>query len=90
MDSNFVVLARENNLGYPRLGLAVPKKKIRTAVKRNLVKRIVRESFRQVDLLNCSHDMVIMPQKTINISDTEMLRKSLDKHWRKVSRCDTF
>jgi ribonuclease P protein component len=40
------VLAGPNGLPYPRLGMIVPKKVIRTAVGRNRVKRLLREWFR--------------------------------------------
>ncbi|HQX14490.1 MAG TPA: ribonuclease P protein component [Nitrosomonas sp.] len=40
------VCARINGLKYPRLGLIVSKKIERLAVKRNWVKRILRETFR--------------------------------------------
>ena len=40
------LLAAPNGLNYPRLGLIVPKKIIATAVGRNRVKRLIRESFR--------------------------------------------
>ena len=43
---HLTILARSNELNCPRLGLAVPKKQIKTAVDRNRFKRIVRESFR--------------------------------------------
>ncbi|HFC54480.1 MAG TPA: ribonuclease P protein component, partial [Gammaproteobacteria bacterium] len=46
-DGSFTVLARANELGYPRLGLAIARKQLSTAVARNRVKRAVRESFRR-------------------------------------------
>ncbi|MBS1225128.1 MAG: ribonuclease protein component, partial [Proteobacteria bacterium] len=45
-DSNFIVLARANDLTYARLGLAISRKVAKSAVARNRLKRIVRESFR--------------------------------------------
>lgn len=42
----FDLLAAPNGLDYPRLGMIVPKKVIATAVARNRVKRLIRESFR--------------------------------------------
>jgi len=39
-------LAAPNGLNYARLGMIVPKKIIATAVARNRVKRLIRESFR--------------------------------------------
>nr|WP_093189014.1 ribonuclease P protein component [Thiocapsa sp. KS1] len=44
--AGFLVLYRKNNLGHPRLGLAIAKKCARRAVDRTRLKRIVRESFR--------------------------------------------
>src|ERR1700710_712197 len=40
-----VALARVNELGHPRLGLAVPGR-VGIAAKRNRIKRLIRESFR--------------------------------------------
>ena len=40
------ILAAPNGLTYSRLGMIVPKKIIATAVARNRVKRLIRESFR--------------------------------------------
>ncbi|VEH66181.1 ribonuclease P [Rodentibacter pneumotropicus] len=40
------ILARENNLEHPRLGLTVAKKHLKRAHDRNRIKRLVRESFR--------------------------------------------
>ena len=43
-----MVMARPNQVGYPRLGMIVAKRLLARAVDRNRVKRCVRESFRQV------------------------------------------
>lgn len=40
------VLACPNDLGFPRLGLIVPKRILSLAVQRNRVKRVLREVFR--------------------------------------------
>lgn len=44
----------------PRLGIAVPKKQVKHAVRRNRIKRIIRNSFRQRSqtLPNC--DLVVL------------------------------
>lgn len=44
----------------PRLGIAVPKKQVKRAVRRNRIKRIIRDSFRQraQTLPNC--DLVVL------------------------------
>lgn len=41
-----MVMARPNQVGYPRLGMVVAKRLLARAVDRNRVKRCVRESFR--------------------------------------------
>jgi len=43
-----LVMARPNQVGYPRLGMVIAKRLLARAVDRNRVKRCVRESFRQV------------------------------------------
>lgn len=43
-----IVMARPNQVGYPRLGMIVAKRLLARAVDRNRVKRCTRESFRQV------------------------------------------
>ncbi|WP_223351813.1 ribonuclease P protein component, partial [Escherichia coli] len=41
-----LLLARENGLDHPRLGLVIGKKNVKLAVQRNRLKRLIRESFR--------------------------------------------
>ncbi len=41
------VRAGPNGLGYGRLGMIVPKRLVVSAVKRNRIKRLIRECFRQ-------------------------------------------
>ncbi|HEY9097857.1 MAG TPA: ribonuclease P protein component [Thiobacillus sp.] len=43
-----MVMARPNQVGFPRLGMIVAKRVLARAVDRNRVKRCVRESFRLV------------------------------------------
>lgn len=42
----FLVLANQNKLSAPRLGISISKKKVAKAVDRNRLKRFIRESFR--------------------------------------------
>ena len=46
--SYVMVMARPNQVGYPRLGMVIAKRLLARSVDRNRVKRCVRESFRQV------------------------------------------
>jgi ribonuclease P protein component len=87
VDSHFLVLARENDLDRSRLGLVVSKQKLRKAVSRNRIKRIIRESFRKNNGILSGLDLVVLPQKQSGDVKRELLWESLNTHWRKVSRC---
>jgi ribonuclease P protein component len=86
-DQYFTLLAIKNDLGRPRLGLAIAKKNIKKAVHRNVIKRTVRENFRiQQQLGNI--DIVVLARREAVDVPPELLRKSLEKHWLKlVTRC---
>jgi ribonuclease P protein component len=90
-DRFFTLLALRNNLDHPRLGLAIAKKNIRKAVTRNLIKRSVRENFRlkQYDLINI--DVVVLARRDAANASPALLRKSLDKHWLKLTtQCESY
>jgi ribonuclease P protein component len=84
-DRIFKVLFKPNGLDYPRLGLAIARKRIRRASARNRVKRMVRESFRlhQADLVG--YDVVVLAQAALSTEvDGPALRASLAWHWLNV------
>jgi ribonuclease P protein component len=85
-DRYFTVLYRSNGLDYPRLGMAIAKKRVRLAVSRNRVKRIVREKFRAARRQLIGMDIVIMAgPKATNASNAE-LSASLDRHWQLLEK----
>jgi ribonuclease P protein component len=80
------LLARHNDLGRPRLGVTIPKKKVKLAVNRNRLKRCIRESFRL-----CAHtlpnvDIIVIGKHGINDLDNKQLYKHLETLWRKMSK----
>ena len=79
------VLARESEQSHARLGLAVAKKKIKTAVARHRVKRLVRESFRLHQYEIQALDIVVLAQAAAAVADKAQLLKSLEKHWERLS-----
>jgi len=62
---NFVVVKSRNETGVKRLGISVPKK-TGSAVKRNRLKRLIREFFRlHKNRITDSQDIVIITRKGI-------------------------
>ncbi|HRD64578.1 MAG TPA: ribonuclease P protein component [Candidatus Competibacter sp.] len=85
-DRHFVVLTRPNELAYPRLGLAVSRKVAKSAVARNRIKRIVRESFRHHQRWLGGLDCVVMGRAGVAKQDNAVLFTSLERHWRRFAR----
>lgn len=91
-DACFTVLARfrgENRLdGEARLGLAISKKRVRLAVARNRLKRIIRESFRLNRALLPVADIIVLAGPKCSTASNARLFNSLDNHWKKLKeRC---
>jgi len=82
-DKYFTLLFQSNDVGKPRLGMAVAKKKIKNATDRNRVKRTVRESFRTSAIP--AVDIVVLPSARCRSADSAELRASLDKHWARIA-----
>jgi ribonuclease P protein component len=83
---NFTILVRKNEVSHARLGLAIAKKAVKRAVDRNRIKRMIRESFRhmQVDLPKI--DIIVMCRTSAaRLSKAEM-KQQLDQQWSYISR----
>jgi len=88
-DNALTVLARHNGLSHARLGLAISKRFIKTAVGRNRIKRLVRESFRQHQSSLLGLDIVVLNRDAAHKTSNLDLTKALKAHWRRVAkRCE--
>jgi ribonuclease P protein component len=62
-NGTLVVYAVENGLEYTRLGISVGRRKVRRAVARNRIKRLVREAFRLArSELPAGVDLIVVPR----------------------------
>lgn len=88
-DKWFTVLCRKNELETGRLGLAIAKKHCRAAIRRNRIKRIVRESFRQHPALLAGLDIVVINQPAAQDASNRQLFESLERHWQQCAKSGT-
>jgi len=86
IDGNFTVLATDNSLTHPRLGLAIAKKQVKTSVARNRIKRVVRDSFRLYQNNLPALDIVVLVRQGIAEKDKTALHCSMQRHWRRICR----
>ncbi len=75
------IRARRRAIKTPRLALAIAKKHVSSAVKRNRIKRVVRESFRRNVALLAGLDVVVISLPALAGTDNESLRQALDAEW---------
>ena len=74
----------DNSCKNNRLGLAIAKKRVKLAVQRNRIKRIIRESFRLNQHNLPPIDMVVMVKSGIDQLDNKVINQELMKVWRKI------
>jgi len=84
-DSFFTVLARDNTGQGARLGLSMSAKIVGNAVRRNLVKRLVRESFRLYQHGLPSADIVVNGRSGVRTGANSAILRSLERHWQAVT-----
>ena len=83
---NLLILARDNGLDHPRLGLVIGKKSVKLSVERNRIKRQIRESFRLNQIPLTGLDIVVVARKGLADLDNEELREQFGKLWKRLAR----
>jgi ribonuclease P protein component len=84
-DGFFTVIATANDLGAPRLGLAVAVRAAGGAVARNRLRRIIRESFRLHQRELPALDLVVSVRPRAREVPARALHASLAALWRTVA-----
>lgn len=74
----------QNEQDYARLGLAIATRVFRTAVARNRVKRIIRESFRLHQSTLPAVDITVSARDAARSASAAQLRASLAKCWKQI------
>jgi len=84
-DKGFVVLALKNDLGNGRLGITVGKKNVSSAVARNRIKRLIRESFRHNKKNVRGLDLVVIVRRGTDKLTNNNINVALEKHWQHLA-----
>lgn len=79
-----LLLTKENTLSYPRLGMSIAKKRVKTAVARNRIKRVVRESFRTHVSKLPQIDIIVIANQGCDQVSNEKLFEVLEKRWQEL------
>ena len=76
---NFIIFIRKNGLEFPRLGITVTRK-YGKAVKRNRMKRLIREFFRQnKKLFKVGYDYLIVVKKDCKLKNYWQVKEELER-----------
>ena len=71
--------------GSSRLGLAISKRVSKSAVRRNRIKRLTRESFRHAGALLPAVDILVIARASADLEDNASLRAELARLWRRIA-----
>jgi len=80
---------RKNDLQHARLGLAVPKRSLKSAVMRNRVKRRLREQFRLSAASLGGYDIIAMVRPSMMKHPVSEYSEVVSRHWQRfLTQCD--
>ena len=87
-DGLFTMTVRANDVGGPRLGLAIAARTIGNAVARNRLRRLIRESFRHAQHGLPAADIIVGAKVAARSAPDPQRRQSLNALWNKIaSQC---
>ena len=83
---NILLLARDNNLNHPRLGLVIGEKSVKLSVERNRLRRLIRESFRLNQWSLTGWDVVIIARRGLGEVENPELIQHFGRIWKRLAR----
>ncbi len=86
VDAYFSLSVMANQDSGPRLGLAIATRTLGSAVARNRIKRLARESFRLNQHELPRVDVMVSARDAAKDARPKDLRDSLEKHWKSVTK----
>lgn len=84
-NQHYLLLARKNDLSSARLGLVIAKKNVRLASRRNRIKRVVRETFRNHHQILDSVDIVFLARKGFDTLQPSFQTRVLIAAWSELA-----
>jgi ribonuclease P protein component len=85
-DAYFSLSVLVNQESHARLGLAIATRTFGSAVARNRIKRLTRESFRLNQHALPSVDVTVSARDAARQAQAKDLRASLERHWKNISQ----
>jgi len=85
-DAYFSLSVLANHETHPRLGLSIATRTFGSAVARNRIKRLTRESFRLNQHSLPPVDVTVSARDAARQASAGDLRASLDKHWKSITQ----
>ena len=86
----YILLAKCNSVDYARLGIVVGKRHINKASARNVIKRLVRETFRK-NIWSESFDVLFLVRSDLTGISKKELTGLLEDGWKRLkNKCSKF
>jgi ribonuclease P protein component len=79
-----LALHKPNQRPHARLGIIIAKHRVKLAVDRNHLRRLVRESFRHHKEALKGLDIIVLMRSECSPLDNKALRDDIDKLWQKL------
>lgn len=80
----FLALFKPNQMSHARLGIVIAKRTVNSAVARNRIRRVIRESFRLNREQLKGFDIIVLVRQNCDTLDKANLREGIDKLWEKL------